>query len=157
MSQVTPPETTYGYSPPSVRQLSVFLDNRVGKLLELLTLIKEDSDVVLLAMSIIESTDYSVVRVVPNNADAARRILRERGLSFSEIDILVVELTEDHTLSDLCVYLLGAELNIRFAYPLMGSDDAGNSLLAVSVDDHVLAGQVLMRKSFRLFGEADLG
>ena len=55
----------------------------------------------------------------------------------------------------MCLHLLGAELNIRFAYPLMLEPD-GMPTIALSVDDHHLAGQILRKKSFRLLGEEDL-
>ena len=51
--------------------------------------------------------------------------------------------------------LLGAELNIRFAYPLMLGAN-GTPTIALAVDDYVLAGQILRKKNFRLLGEHDL-
>ncbi|MHC4082822.1 MAG: acetolactate synthase, partial [Planctomycetota bacterium] len=62
---------------------------------------------------------------------------------------------EDHTLTSMCLYLLGAELNIRFAYPLMLRPD-GTPTIALAVDDQTLAGQILRKKRFRLLGEEDL-
>jgi len=52
-------------------------------------------------------------------------------------------------------FLLAAELNIRFAYPTMPRPD-GHPTVVLSTDDNTLAGQILRRKGFRLFGEADL-
>ena len=155
MSQFVAPETTQGYSSPSVRQFSVFLENKVGKLLEMVRLFDEAPDVRLCAFSVLEATDHAVVRVVPNNADAARVVLREHGLPFCESDLLIVELEEDHSLARMCMYLLGAELNIRFAYPLMLGPH-GTPTIALAVDDQILAGQVLRQKNFTLLGEEDL-
>ena len=155
MTQFVGPETTQGYGAPSVRQFSVFLENKVGKLLELVRLFDEAPYVHLCAFSVLEATDHAVVRIVANNADAARVVLREHGVPFCESDLLIVELEEDHSLARLCMYLLGAELNIRFAYPLMVGPD-GMPTIALAVDDHVLAGQVLRQKNFRLLGEDDL-
>jgi len=156
MSQAVPQETTQGYSPPTVRQFSVFLENKVGTLLNLVRLFDEAADVHLCAFSVLESSDFAVVRMVPNNADAARGLLREHNVPFSELDLLIVELGEtSHTLSSMCLHLLGAELNIRFAYPLM-LEPNGTPTIALAVDDHHLAGQILRRKSFRLLGEEDL-
>lgn len=155
MSQAASPQTTQGYAPPTVRQFSVFLENKVGKLLELVRMFDEAPDVHLCAFSVLESSDYAVVRIIPNNADAARALLRRNGASFSELDLLIVELCDGHTLSSMCLYLLGAELNIRFAYPLMLRPN-GTPTIALSVDDQHLAGQILRRKNFRLLGEADL-
>lgn len=155
MSQAVPPQTSQGYNAPSVRQFSVFLENKVGKLLELVRLFDEAASVHLCAFSVLESSDHAVVRIIPNNADAARVLLRENELPFSEFDILIVELTEGHSLTSLCLYLLGAELNIRFAYPLMIRPN-GTPTIALAVDDQILAGQILRRKHFHMLGEEDL-
>ncbi len=155
MSQAAPPQTTQGYCPPTVRQFSVFLENKVGKLFELVHLFDEAPNVHLCALSVVESADHAVVRVIPNNADAAREVLREHGLPFSEFDLLIVELADNHTLTSMCLYLLGAELNIRFAYPLMLRPDS-TPTIALAVDDQMLAGQILRKKRFRLLGEEDL-
>ena len=87
-----------------------------------------------------ESSDFAVVRVIPSNADAARRLLRRQNLPFSECDLLIVELGEGHSLSSMCIYLLGVELNIHFAYPLMIREEGGPTI-ALAVDDRTLAGR----------------
>ena len=155
MSQALPPETLHGYAPPNVRQFSVFLDNKVGKLLPLVEMFDDASSVHLCSLSVQESSDYGVVRVITNNANAARELLRKQGLSFSELDLLVVELCGVHTLTSLCLCLLSAELNIRFAYPLMLAQNC-EPIFALAVDDLYLAGAVLRKRNFRLLGEADL-
>lgn len=155
MSQAgTPVETQRGYAPASVTQFSIFLPNRVGKMLELVKGFDEHLCRIC-ALAVHEASDHAVVRIVPNNVDEARKILSEQGLTCIETDILVVSLDRGHTLSRMCQYLLGAELNIRFIYPVMmtpGQEPA----LALAVDDITLAAQVLRRKEFRLLGEADL-
>jgi hypothetical protein len=138
-----------------VRQFGVFLENRPGKLFELVRIFDEAPDVHICALSVVEASDHAVVRIIPNNADAARVILRQHHLPFAEHDVLMVQLTEDHTLTSMCLYLLGAELNIRFAYPMMLRPD-GAPTIALAVDDYTLAGQVLRKKNFRLLGEEDL-
>ncbi len=155
MTQMVPQPTAQSYSPPSVRQFSVFLDNKVGKLLTLVRLFDEAQTVHICAFSVVEASDYAVVRIIPNNADAARALLREHGVPYSELDLLIVELTHEHSLTSMCLYLLGAELNIRFAYPLMLRPN-GTPTIALAVDDQHLAGQILRKKDFRLLGEEDL-
>jgi hypothetical protein len=155
MSQAsTPIETTQGYAPPTVTQFSVFLDNRVGKLHDLLRTF-EHSAVRLVAVSVHDASDHAVVRILCTSAHEARLVLTRHQIPFSEVNLLVVELNKSHTLERLCLYLLGAELNIRFAYPLL--DCPGHApTVAIAVDDATLAGQILRRKEFRLLGEEDL-
>lgn len=149
-----PIETSQGYSPPTVTQFSVFLPNKVGKMLDLVEGF-EDLSCQICALSVHEASDHAVVRLITNNALRARELLKQERLAFSENNVLVVELTAGHTLTSLCLSLLGAELSIQFAYPLMIKPN-GRPTIALSCDDPQLAGQILRRKQFRLFGECDL-
>ncbi len=155
MSQAsTPLETTHGYSPPTVTQFSVFLTNKVGKLFDLVQAF-DGAAASICALSVHEASDHAVVRIITNQAEGTRRILKEENLPYSMKDVLVVEVTGKHTLSSMCLCLLAAELSIQFAYPLMTSPH-GTPTIALAVDDLTLAGQILRRKEFRLLGEADL-
>lgn len=150
----TPLETSQGYSPPTVTQFSVFLTNKVGKMLDLVENF-DGAPCAICALSVHEASDHAVVRIIANSATEARQLLRKDHLPFSEHDVLVVELNEGHTLSGLCISLLGAELNIHFAYPLMLKPN-GQPTIALAMDDPTLGGQILRRKGFRLLGECDL-
>ncbi len=150
----TPFETAQSYAPPTVTQFSVFLDNKVGKLHDLVETF-DDSTSQICALSVHDASDCAIVRLITNRTKVAREILREHRLAFAENEVLIVELTQGKTLESLCLYLLGAEINIRFAYPLMLRPN-GTPTIALAVDDATLAGQILRRKEFRLFGEADL-
>ena len=155
MSQAgLPTETTQGYAPPTVTQFSVFLDNRVGKLHDLVESFADPSCQIC-ALSVHEASDHAVVRLVTNNSKAALGILRDHKLPYSEHNVLVVELSEGHTLASLCLSLLGAEVNIHFAYPLMLRPN-GTPTIALAVEDPTFAGQILRRREFRLFGECDI-
>lgn len=155
MSQAaTPLGIMQGYGAPVVTQYSVFMDNVVGKLHDLVESFDE-SACRICALNVHDASDHAVIRIITNNSDIAKRILQEHALPFSEMQVLVVELSKGHTLSSLCLCLLGAEINIRFAYPLMLRPN-GTPTIAMAVDEPELAGQILRRKEFRLFGEGDL-
>tara|TARA_B110000263_G_C15134358_1_gene430388 strand:+ start:91 stop:561 length:471 start_codon:yes stop_codon:yes gene_type:complete len=155
MSQL-PTETMQGYLVPCVRQFSVFLENRVGRLLDLLRHFDDASHVHVVGLNVIDSSDHAVIRMIPDNADAARLMLHDLSISFSEVDVIVVTIDESHSLADLCLYLLSAELNIHFIYSLIKQPMVGDSLVAIAIDDLMLGGQLLIKKGFALLGEADL-
>ena len=157
MSAALPPasDTELGYAPPMVRHFSVFLDNRVGKIMELLTNLSDEGGISVRAISIMDSSDFSVIRLIVDKPALASSILEQHGFPVCQTDVLVAELSKDHELHHLCKFLLAAELNIRFAYPTMPRPD-GHPTVVLSTDDNTLAGQILRRKGFRLFGEADL-
>ena len=103
MSQAPMPlDTTQGYAPPIVTQFSVFLPNKVGKLLDLVESF-DGSTCSICALSVHEASDCAIVRLITSSSAAARGILRDDKLAYSETDILVVELSAGHTLSSLCL------------------------------------------------------
>jgi hypothetical protein len=144
-----------GYEPPRNCQFGVFLDNKVGKLLDLLGAF-DNSTLTLAALSVAEASDHAVVRLVTSNSELARRLLKRRGFAFSETDVLVVELSSGQSLKGLCRALLTAELSIDYAYPMLVRP-RGRPAIVLHGDDLVLAGQILRRKLFTLLGENDLG
>jgi hypothetical protein len=148
-------QTTSSYQPPMNVQFSVFLDMRVGKLLDLLETFQGHA-LTLAALAVVDATDHAVVRVLTSRSELARRLLQRHDLPCSEADVLVVELDDDHTFAGMCTALLTAELNIHYTYPLI-VHPRGLPAIAIHVDDYVLAGQVLRRQLFTLFGENDLG
>ncbi|MFG0315260.1 MAG: hypothetical protein ACF8LL_13880 [Phycisphaerales bacterium] len=149
-----PLDTTQGYCPPTAVQFSVFLTNKVGKMLDL-TEHLDEAHIELCAISVHEASDHAVVRIITDNAAETRQMLRDTRFPFSEREVLLVELSEGHSLSKLCLFLLGAEINIAFAYPLM-HHNTENPSIAIAVDDPTLAGQILSRKGFKMLGECDL-
>jgi len=148
-------EIAQGYQPAYNTQFSAFLPNRCGKLLELVEIF-DGHALRLVALSVVDSADHAVVRLVTSRSALARRLLQRHNIPFSEAEILVVELGEGQTLSKLCISLLSAELNIHYAYPLMVRSH-GLPTIAIHTDDQILAGQILRRKMFTLLGENDLG
>lgn len=142
------------YNPPSNTQFSVFLDNKVGRLLDLLEVF-DGKKLRLVALSVVDAADHAVVRMVTTNPDLVRQTLNYNKLAFSETEILVVELSHAHTLHQLCVALLSAEINIHYAYPLMVRPH-GTPTIALHCDDQYMAGQILLKKQFTVLGDGDL-
>jgi hypothetical protein len=148
-------ETARRPEEPSATQFSVFLANRVGQLKDLLDLLAE-ADVRVLGLSIVDSTDWAVIRMVVSDSDAAEGVLRANRLPFTQTEVLLVELAEAESLSQVCGHLLRAEISVHFAYPL-AIRRHGNAVMVFHVDDEVLATDQLRRKGLTLLGDADVG
>lgn len=157
MEEVLPPQTEDGAGFESTRipQFTIFLENRVGKLAALLRVLEERVGCVN-GLSIEESADSALIRIICSEPAEARRVLREEGFSCSETDVLAVELPKRSStpLIAICTALLSAEINIHYAYPLLVRP-RGPALI-LYVDDPTLAAQILIRKRFVLIGESDL-
>jgi len=148
------PQTARGHEEPFAVQFSVFLANRVGQLHELLAKFAEKV-VDVLGVSVVDSTDWAVIRIVFSDANKAREVLRSAGLPFTESDVLLVVLAAEDSLSTACGHLLSAEINVHFAYPLMIRTD-DSPVMVFHVDDLVTATHVLTRHGFKLLGHEDL-
>jgi hypothetical protein len=149
--------TARGRDWPSVRQYNVFLANRVGSLLDLVRCF-ETTDVKLVALTVVETADCAIIRIVPSDAERAVEILERARLPYTESDLLVVKLPDnDQPLLTICKALLAAEINIRYAYPLMiGVGPMGHTAVAFNVEDHETAVTVLSGQGFTIFTENDL-
>lgn len=140
---------------PCLRQFCVFLENRIGRLRDLLRHF-EKHDLEIIALSIIDSHDSAVARVMLSSYDRGREILSLSGFAYFESDIIGVALpTGSQPFVTLCSSLLQAEVNIQYTYPLMCRPD-GRSAIAISVDDIEMAIQVLTEHGHRLVKEDDL-
>ncbi|MER3416294.1 MAG: acetolactate synthase [Gemmataceae bacterium] len=147
--------TLRGRDWPSVRQFSVFLENRVGALMGLVRRF-EGTNNRIVALSVIDSADCAIVRLVLSDPDRAKEIFDLAQLPYLESDLLAVQLPEGpQPLAHICKALLAAEINIHYAYPLM-INPQGRPALALHVDDHSTAVQTLARQGFVLFTEKDL-
>jgi hypothetical protein len=156
MEEILPPITdnSTGFELTRVRQFTVLLENRVGRLQTLVTTL-EQTDGRIVAISIEESADASLVRVIFSQPDTARDVLRDAGFAFAESELLAVELPKSHSpLMHVCSAILAAEINIHYIYPLLHRPSG--PALAIYLDDPTLAAQILIRKGFTLLSENDL-
>lgn len=148
--------TMRGRSWPSVTQFSVFLENRVGQLLEVLRAF-QGSKVKIVGLMISDSADCSIVRLVLSHPEQGREILERHKLTFADNEVLVAELpTGPSSLADLCTSLLQAEINIHYAYPLIVHPH-GRPAVALHIDNNEAAGSALHAMGFEILCEADLG
>ena len=101
-------ETMRGRDWPCLRQFCVFLENRVGRLIDIMRQ-WESLDTRVIAMSIVDSVDFAMVRLMFDNADRAREKLELSGFLFSESDVVGVELPEgDKPFHAVCSALVRA-------------------------------------------------
>ena len=148
--------TAHGRDWPSVRQFSVFLEDRVGALLDVVRRF-ETSDVRIVALSIVNLGDCAVVRMVLSDPERALEIFRLAKIPVTESDLLVVQLPQDkQPLLQICKALLASEVNVHYAYPILVGPH-GLPSLALYVDNHEQAVQTLTGKGFTVFTENDLG
>lgn len=147
--------TMRGRDFPTLRQFTVFLENRVGQLLEVVRRF-EGTRVRIVAFSINDATECAFVRFLVSHPEQGREILERAGLALIETDLVGVELPEgNQPLLQICTALLQAEVNIVQAYPLLVPPH-GRPAVALMVDNTEAALETLHRKGLRMITENDL-
>ena len=148
-------QTLRGRNFPAIRQFTIFLENRVGQLLEVLKRF-EGTGIRVVALSINDAAECAFVRFLVSDADRGREILERSGLAIIETDLIGVELPEGpQPLLRVCTALLQAELNIIQAYPLIIRPH-GKPAVALMVDNIESAMITLEEKGFTIVTEGDL-
>ncbi len=147
--------TMRGRNYPAIRQFTVFLENRVGQLLEVVRRF-EGSRVRIVALSIADSSECAFVRFLLSHPEEGREILERAGLAIIESDLIGVEIPDgEQPLLQICTALLQAEVNIVQAYPLLVRP-RGRAAVALMVDNIDLAQETLASKGFMMVTEGDL-
>ncbi len=150
-----PLETASGSDFPLCRQLSVFVENRLGQLLRL-TRLFEKTDLCILAVSVAEATDCAIVRLLVNDPDAAHEALSNAHFAVTETELLVIELPPGKRgIRSICETLIAGEINMNYLYPLLPHDRHG-ACMAIQVDDLPQAATVLTSKRFHLLDQSEL-
>ena len=148
--------TMRGHEWPCLHQFCVFMENRVGGLNELLRHL-ERYETRVVALSIANSVDCAIVRVMLNDSDRGRELFKLSNFAVAESDLVGVELPDDHQpYLRICMALLQAEINIHYTYPLLYRSAEGRGAIALYVDDVDLAMRTLLEKGHRLITENDL-
>jgi hypothetical protein len=138
-----------------VRHFSVFLNNKVGALLEVVKLLGEH-DIVVLALSIQDSSESSICRFIVSDPDRVEDLFEENGIPHSVSEVVVTELKEGAIdLAAVLAALLKAEVNVLFSYPLLVRP-RGRAVLALHVDDNECASAVLRGDGFPILTQSDL-
>ncbi|MDG3006267.1 acetolactate synthase [Paludisphaera mucosa] len=148
-------ETIHGRNWPSVTQFSVFLENRVGQLLEVVRSF-QGSKVKIVGLTISDSADCSILRLILSHPEQGREILSLNKHAFAENELVAAELPASaSSLADMCLALLRAEINIHYAYPLIVQPH-GRPSVAMHIDNNEQASRSLHDMGFEILCEADL-
>src|ERR1700691_5032220 len=141
-----PTEAMRGRQPDAVTQFSVFTANRMGRLHDLIALLSSNS-VHVLAVTVLDTTETAIIRLVVDDPQAARRLLQESGFAFTTCELLVVEIEAATQLPQLMAAFLEAEVNVHYMYCFIPHPQ-GKSILGVSMEDIEVGEKVLTSHGF---------
>ena len=139
----------------TVRQLSVFLENKPGRLCAATDILATEG-INLSALTLADTSEFGILRLIVDQPDRAREVLMEAGIVVRISDVLAIAMDDApggavgilHLLSD-------AGLNIEYMYACVGKQ-SGKALMVVRTDDIELAEDILHRGGYGDVNPADV-
>ncbi|MFI5357309.1 MAG: acetolactate synthase [Opitutales bacterium] len=147
-------ETSLTNALDPVKQFSVFAENRVGRLYDLTKLFK-DHNVHIMAITVLDTTDSAILRVIVDDPEKARDLMVTNGFPYTECPVLAVEILDESQLKNVLAALLEAEINIHYVYSFLKRPE-GRTALAINVEDGDIAAQALNVCGFRVLTQRDI-
>lgn len=140
----------------SIHQISVFLENRTGQLAEITQLLAQNH-VDLRAISIAETSDYGLVRMIVDDAQKASAILLEHGDILSMTPVWAVEVPDRPSgLADLLAVLAKNDVAVEYMYSLFTNKD-GHAYMVLRISDEAAFSAALKGTDIKVVGAEELG
>jgi len=132
-----------------VKQISLFLENKKGRLAHVCRVLG-DADINIRALSIADTTDFGVLRLIVNNPDAAYDVLKEKGFVVSITDVLAIEVPDNPGgLAGVLDKLEEANINVEYTYAFVGTTSK-DALVIIRVDNSEEAANVMGKAGIRV-------
>ena len=139
----------------SMKQLSVFLENRPGKLYELTKLLA-DNGIDMRAFSLAETSDFGIARVIVDDLYKTTTVLKDAGFVHSVSSVLAVAIPDvPGGLSQVLSVLAAENTNIEYMYAFLGAR-AGSAYMIFKVAGHHKAAVALGAAGIRLVDQDEL-
>ena len=140
----------------NIHQISVFLENRAGQLAEITSLLaKEHVDI--RAISIAETSDYGLARMIVDDSHKASSILLEHGDILSMTPVWAVEVPDRPSgLADMLTVLAENHVDVEYMYSLFTNKD-GHAYMILRVSDEPRLLSALGEHRIRVMSKEDLG
>ena len=114
------------------KQLTVFIENRAGRLSEVLSVLK-DNDVNILSLSLADTTEFGLLRLIVDNAAKGKEMLTEKGFSSLLSDVSIIEIPHKvGSLQELLKAIDDNGVNIEYMYGLSIESDQAYVVLKAS-------------------------
>lgn len=136
-----------------IKQLSVFLEDRSGRLTEL-TRILAENDVNITALSVAETADYGIVRMVVGRPELAKEVLEKAGFSIGLTDVVCVNMPDQSgSLYRILQILTDQKINIDYMYAFSNNAVA---LAVIRAADVAQVIEVLQQHRLQLLSQSDI-
>lgn len=117
-----------------VEQISIFLENKAGRLAEV-TKVLSDAGINIRALSLADTSDFGILRLIVNDTELAKKVLKENGFTVGKTQVVAVEVEDRpgglHKILDI---LRSADINVEYMYAFV-QQSGNNAVIIFRFDD----------------------
>jgi hypothetical protein len=126
-----------------ITQISVFLDNRAGRLAEM-TQILENNHINIRALYVADTTDYGILRMIVDDPEKTRQVLRENGFTAKATEVLEVRMEDvPGGLHEIVETISAKDIAIEYLYAFTGKDNKDKASVVMKVSDNDTVAELL--------------
>lgn len=139
----------------AIKQLTVFIQNKKGTVVSVTDILSKNN-INLRALSIAETQDFGILRLIVNDEIAAEAVLKENGYLIKVIDVVGVKIgDEPGKLTAALDVLDKADINVEYLYAFMARTEK-HAYVVLRVEDNEVAEKALAEAGFKMISEADI-
>ena len=139
----------------AIKQLTVFVQNKKGTVVSVTDILSKNN-INLRALSIAETQDFGILRLIVNDEKAAEKVLAENGYIIKVIDVVGVKIgDEPGKLTAALDVLDKADINVEYLYAFMARTEK-HAYVVLRVEDNAVAEAALAGAGFEMISEADI-
>ena len=139
----------------AIKQLTVFVPNRKGAIVQVTDILAKNN-INIRALSIAETGDFGILRLIVNDEKTAENVLKEQGYLIKTVDVVGVKIgDEPGKLTSALDILDKADINVEYLYAFMARTEK-HAYVVLRVENNSEAETALENAGFHLITEADI-
>jgi hypothetical protein len=139
----------------TIKQITIFVQNSKGSIVSVTDILAKNN-INIRALSIAETKDFGILRLIVNDNDLAIKLLEEQGYLIKAIDVIGVKIgDEPGELTSALAVLDKASINVEYLYAFMARTEK-HAYVVLRVEDNAIAEKALTDAGFKLVSEQDV-
>ena len=139
----------------AIKQLTVFVQNKEGTVVSVTDILAKNN-INLRALSIAETEEFGILRLIANDEETAEAVLAENGYLIKVIDVVGVKISDEPgKLTEALSLLDKANINVEYLYAFMARTEK-HAYVVLRVEDNAVAEAALTGAGFKMITEADI-
>lgn len=139
----------------AIKQLTVFVPNRKGEIVAVTDILAKNN-INIRALSIAETEDFGILRLIVNDENSAEKVLKENGYLIKVVDVVGVKIGDEPGKLTVALDVLDkADINVEYLYAFMARTEK-HAYVVLRVENNETAQTALVDAGFKLISEVDI-